>query len=112
MLAPCSQASVCRSPRPFRGVWHSPHMATSSTRYFPRSTSAFCDVAALCASAERHDPKQRRAKAQTQKTPIPAREDLSVTGMGFSSRVGLYGVAKFSCNNLAGAYLPLRREDE
>ena len=90
MLAPCSQASVCRSPRPFRGVWHSPHIATSSTRYFPRSTSALREDAAFCALAKRHDPKATRARAK-QTTPIAASTDLTVMGIGFSSRLAISG---------------------
>lgn len=37
--APCSQACRSSSPCAFRGVWHSAHFATSSTRYRPRSVS-------------------------------------------------------------------------
>src|SRR5690348_824330 len=40
MGAPCSQACWSNSPRPSRGVWHSAHFATSSTKYLPRSISA------------------------------------------------------------------------
>lgn len=35
-----SRGRLCsRVPSLFRGVWHCPHIATFSTRYFPRSTS-------------------------------------------------------------------------
>src|ERR1700723_2051975 len=36
---PCSQRLRSRLPLLSRGVWHSPHMATPSTRYLPRATS-------------------------------------------------------------------------
>src|SRR6266852_9242355 len=39
--APRSHAAGSNSPFGLRGVWHSGHLATSSTRYRPRSTSAF-----------------------------------------------------------------------
>src|SRR5258708_14034808 len=39
--APRSHAVESSSPFALRGVWHSGHLATSSTRYRPRSTSAF-----------------------------------------------------------------------
>lgn len=38
MGAPCSQREWSSSPFASRGEWHSPHFATSSTRYRPRST--------------------------------------------------------------------------
>lgn len=41
MGAPLSQAPASSSPSGLRGVWHSGHFATSSTRYRPRSTSTF-----------------------------------------------------------------------
>src|ERR1700690_1038421 len=37
--APCNHRLRSRPPLLFRGVWHSPHIATPSTRYFPRATS-------------------------------------------------------------------------
>src|SRR5579864_2843201 len=36
--APSSQRLRSRFPELSRGVWHMPHMATPSTRYFPRAT--------------------------------------------------------------------------
>jgi hypothetical protein len=39
--APRSHAAASSSPSGLRGVWHSGHFATSSTRYRPRSISLF-----------------------------------------------------------------------
>src|ERR1700735_5405513 len=39
--APCNARELSRLPCESRGVWHSVHFATSSTRYFPRFT---CDA--------------------------------------------------------------------
>src|ERR1700733_13282385 len=86
-------------------------MATSSTRYFPRATSALCDVAALCASAERHVPKKTRAEAPTQTTPIPDNKDLRVKGIGFSSRARPDKRCQILLQQSCEVYLPLRRED-
>src|ERR1700722_2313886 len=36
---PCSQLARSGFPLLSLGVWHCPHMATPSTRYFPRTTS-------------------------------------------------------------------------
>src|ERR1022692_1591726 len=37
--APCSHLVRSTPPLLARGVWHSPHISTDSTRYFPRATS-------------------------------------------------------------------------
>ncbi len=39
--APWSHRSLMNSPLSFRGEWQSTHMATCSTRYFPRATVVF-----------------------------------------------------------------------
>jgi hypothetical protein len=56
--APCSRRDSSRLPPPSRGVWHSSHIATLSTKYRPRSTfpcpaveeGAFCP-AGFCTAA-------------------------------------------------------------
>src|ERR1700746_3842129 len=69
MGAPCSHASRCSSPLASRGVWHSGHLATSLTRYFPRSTSLF--------SVLRKAPLD--ISAETSVTEASARESAATT---------------------------------
>src|ERR1700723_846122 len=68
IVEPCIHRDESSSPFASRGVWHSAHFATSSTRYRPRLISAESDSAAFCA-CDLATPKLSSKRAAAQATP-------------------------------------------
>src|ERR1700691_4325965 len=50
-VAPFIHFDLSKSPSAVFGVWHSWHLATSSTRYLPRATFAVCPKSVIAAAS-------------------------------------------------------------